>query len=71
VGSRTDIRVLDIRVTAASVSVDLATDGIPLGLNALERLASANASDVPVVIRTVPLTTVEATPDNPAQPSLD
>ena len=71
VGARTGIRVLDVRVNAGGVGIDLATDGAPAGLDVLDRLASESAGDVPVVIRSVPLTTIDPTPVSVPQPSLD
>jgi hypothetical protein len=71
IGARTGIRVLDVRVNAGGVGIDLATDGAPAGLDVLDRLASESAGDVPVVIRSVPLTTIDPTPVSVPQPSLD
>lgn len=72
VGARPDVRLLDVRVGEALVTIDLATDGDPVGLDVLERLASGLLSDpVEVTIRTVPLVAAEPVAVVQAQPIVD
>jgi hypothetical protein len=72
IGARPDVRLLDVRVGEALVTIDLATDGDPVGLDVLERLASGLLADpVDVTIRSVPLVVAEPVAAVHAQPIVD
>jgi len=58
-GARTSVRVLEVHVRGGVAVVDLATEGMPLGLEVLDRLIRSEIGDAAGVdIRAIPLTRI-------------
>ncbi len=71
-GARTSVRVLDVTVRGGAAVVDLATDGTPLGLDALDRVIRAEIGDpTGVDIRRVPLESLAPIDRTLGQPVVD
>ena len=74
IGRRPGIISLRTAITAGestSITIDLATDASPLGVDVLrELLRDAFGSDTAITVRTVPITVLDGEPDTVPAPSL-